>query len=97
LTQTSRHFEAQVTETVRLDYLLYLPPNYEDNPSERFPLILHLHSAGGRGTDLDLVRQNGIAQKLENGEQLPFIVVSPQCPAESHWTLHTLELYWMML
>jgi predicted peptidase len=92
MTQTSEHFEVQVTQTVRLDYLLYLPPNYDDNPSERFPLILHLHSACGRGSDLALVRQNGIAQNLENGEQLPFIVVSPQCPADSHWTLHTLEL-----
>src|SRR5215207_2176143 len=92
MTQTSQHFEAQITRTVRLNYLLYLPPNYDDDPHQRFPIILYLHSAGGRGSDLALVRQNGIAQNLENGQHLPFIVVSPQCPSESHWTLHTLEL-----
>lgn len=89
MTQTSQHFEAQVTQTVRLDYLLYLPPGYEDEPTQHWPLILFLHSAGARGNNLELVRRNGIAHHLESGHDLPFIVASPQCPAESHWTLHT--------
>ena len=35
-----------------------------------------------------MVKRNGIPYNLENGHDLPFIVVSPQCPADSHWTLH---------
>lgn len=88
MTQIPRHFEAQITQTVQLDYLLYLPPGYGDDPDERLPVILFLHSAGARGSDVEMVRLNGIPQILESGHDLPFIVVSPQCPADSHWTLH---------
>jgi len=88
MAQMPHHFEAEITQVARLDYLLYLPPGYGDDPGQRWPLILFLHSAGGRGSDLELVRRNGIAGFLDDGHDLPFIVVSPQCPADSHWTLH---------
>jgi predicted peptidase len=51
-------------------------------------LILFLHGSGGWGNDLELVKREGISQNLENGHDIPFIVVSPQCPADSHRTLH---------
>lgn len=88
MTQTSKHFEAQIVHSVRLDYLLYLPPEYESDPARRWPLILFLHGAGSRGSDVEFVRRSGIPQLLDQGLALPFIVVSPQCPADSHWTLH---------
>jgi predicted peptidase len=88
MTQTPEHFEAQIIQTARLDYLLYLPPGYDSDPAQRFPLILFLHGSGERGSDLERLKLHGIPQKLENGLELPFIVVSPQCPADSHWTLH---------
>lgn len=88
MTQTSQHFEAEITQTARLDYLLHLPPGYDDDSAQRWPLILFLHGSGERGSDLELVKQHGIPKNLENGQELPFIVVSPQCPADSHWTLH---------
>ena len=88
MTHMYQHFEGQIRQTVQLDYLLYLPPGYDDDPALRWPLILFLHGAGGRGSDLELVKRGGIPQLLETGRNLPFIVVSPQCPADSHWTLH---------
>jgi predicted peptidase len=88
MTQTPHHFEAQITQIARLDYLLYLPAGYGDNLAERWPLLVFLHGAGARGSDLELVKRNDIPYNLENGQSLPFIVVSPQCPADSHWTLH---------
>ncbi|MBK8022473.1 MAG: hypothetical protein IPK19_13860 [Chloroflexi bacterium] len=88
MAQTSAYFETQIVRTVRLEYLLYLPPGYEDDLTRRWPLILFLHSAGGRGSDLDLVRRGDIPLLLDSGHELPFVVVSPQCPVDSHWTLH---------
>ncbi|MCL4250082.1 MAG: prolyl oligopeptidase family serine peptidase [Anaerolineae bacterium] len=88
MTQIPHHFEMQITQTVQLDYLLYLPPGYGGDLTQRWPLLLYLHGAGGRGSDLDLVKRHGIPHQLENGQDLPFIVVSPQCPSDSHWTLH---------
>lgn len=87
-THTPRHFAANLIQSVRLDYLLYLPQAYEDDATERWPLILFLHGAGSRGSDVEMVRQSGLPQLLEGGLALPFVVVSPQCPEDSHWTLH---------
>lgn len=88
MSQTSQRFEAQIALTARLDYLLYLPPNYDAQTEQQFPLILFLHGSGERGSDLNRVKLHGIPEILETGRDLPFIIVSPQCPADSHWTLH---------
>ncbi len=68
---------------VKLKYLLYLPKDYQSKDS--FPLLLFLHGAGERGDDLQLVKQNGPPKLIEAGQDLPFIVVSPQCPKEKWW------------
>ena len=85
MTQIPRHFEGQITRTVQLDYLIYLPPGYDDNAVH--PMILYLHGGGETGSDLEKLKKNGIPYNLENDNHLPFVVVSPQCPADSHWTL----------
>jgi predicted peptidase len=66
-----------------LDYLLYLPPEYESKNS--WPLILFLHGAGERGSDIAKVKEDGLPEMIEHGKNLPFIVVSPQCPAGDAW------------
>lgn len=68
-----------------LDYLLYLPANYDPASETRYPLILFLHGSGERGSDLNLVRKIGLTKKLEKGADFPFIVLAPQCPAGSTW------------
>jgi len=80
-------FEAQITRTVRLDYLLFLPKGYGTNPEQKWPLILFLHGAGERGDDLELVKKHGIPKIVEQREDFPFIAVSPQCPKFSWWTV----------
>ncbi|MGQ9631523.1 MAG: prolyl oligopeptidase family serine peptidase [bacterium] len=84
--QETHTFEMQITKTVRLNYLLFLPKGYGTNPRRRWPLILFLHGAGERGDDLELVKKHGIPKIVEEWEDFPFIAVSPQCPKESWWT-----------
>jgi len=84
--------EMCVEVTSRLNYLLALPKGYEDNkkraPSDDgWPLVIFLHGAGERGDDLDQVKKHGIAKRLEEGLQIDAIVASPQCPADSWWTI----------
>jgi len=79
-------FEARIIKKVRLNYLLFLPQNYNLAPQQKWPLILFLHGAGERGDDLELVRKHGIPKIVEQREDFPFIVVSPQCPEDSRWT-----------
>jgi len=48
-------------------------------------LILFLHGAGERGSDLKKVKIHGPPKIVSQGKDLPFIIVSPQCPQESWW------------
>ena len=68
---------------VHMDYLLYLPEDYEQK--ESCPLLLFLHGAGERGNDLQLVKKHGPPKLIEQGQQFPFIIVSPQCPEGQWW------------
>lgn len=80
----ARRFTGQITRRVDLNYLLYLPPDYD--AQDAWPLILFLHGRGERGNDLELVKKHGLPKKLASGEQLPFVLLAPQCPAGSFWT-----------
>ena len=51
--QQAKHFEREITVTVKLDYLLYLPPDY-DAGKKAWPLLVFLHGSGERGDDLEL-------------------------------------------
>ncbi len=68
---------------VAMDYLIYLPKDYESQ--EAWPLLLFLHGAGERGNNLELVKKHGPPKRIAGGEDFPFIVVSPQCPPGRHW------------
>ncbi|MCE5341114.1 MAG: prolyl oligopeptidase family serine peptidase [Planctomycetaceae bacterium] len=83
--------EKEFKDKASLKYLLYVPKTYDAN-SEKMPLIIFLHGAGERGDDLNRVKVHGIPKMIENGEDFPFIVVSPQCPEKGWWTDYTQTL-----
>ena len=68
---------------VEINYLLYLPKNYDKQ--ESWPLVLFLHGAGERGDDLEMVKVHGPPKLIAAGKEFPFIVASPQCPKEKMW------------
>lgn len=90
MTQQARHFTATVTETVRLNYLLYLPPDYD--PQTPMPLLMFLHGMGERGDDPATLTVNGLPRLIAEGQHFPFIIVSPQCPTGSYWHEHVSAL-----
>src|SRR5882724_10095421 len=75
------HLNVQVK--VEMNYLLYLPKNYEQQ--ESWPLLLFLHGSGERGDDLELVKHNGPPKLIVAGKEFPFIVIAPQCPKIKFW------------
>ncbi|HWQ88954.1 MAG TPA: prolyl oligopeptidase family serine peptidase [Desulfitobacteriaceae bacterium] len=87
--QIARNFSRELpgkTSLTHLKYLLFLPEDYIEKEKERrWPLILFLHGAGERGTDLEIVKRNGIAKIVEEVADFPFITISPQCPEDSRW------------
>jgi len=83
--QHSQAFEKTVTKTLKCKYLLFLPEGY-GKKKQRWPLIMFLHGAGERGSDLNKVKVHGPPKIVENRKDFPFIVVSPQCPKDDWWT-----------
>jgi len=87
--QVEQTFQSTSDPAMKLGYLLYLPEHYGKS-NERSPLLLFLHGAGERGNDLSLVKKHGPPKLVDRGQHLPFVVVSPQCPAEQRWDAKTL-------
>jgi len=84
--QKAHTFETQITKTVRLNYLLFLPSAYDASGGAKYPLILFLHGAGERGSDVEKIKVHGIPKVAVLQPDFPFIAVSPQCPQNSWWT-----------
>lgn len=63
---------------------LYVPAGYDG--ARALPLVVFLHGSGERGSDLELVKKHGPPKMIAAGHAFPFIVVSPQCPAETWWS-----------
>jgi predicted peptidase len=82
--QSVEALNRQIAKSISCDYLLSLPKGYGEK-DQQWPLMLFLHGAGERGSDLNLVKKHGPPKLIEQGKDFPFIVVSPQCPAGVWW------------
>lgn len=78
--QEVKRLPAEIHEPTRClnrEYLIQLP----GKPGEggRAPLLIFLHGRGERGNSIETIRGWGPRPLLENPEESPFIIVSPQC------------------
>lgn len=76
-------------QKITIHYWLYLPPT--SVVQEPLPLVLFLHGAGERGNNLELVKKWGPPRQVGEGEALPFLLISPQCPEGETWNVDVLE------
>ncbi|MFM1767716.1 MAG: hypothetical protein RJA22_245 [Verrucomicrobiota bacterium] len=90
--QQSLQFKATASRKLSSQYLLFLPQGYSPAKREtkQWPLILFLHGAGERGSQLQKVAAHGPPKIVKSRPDFPFIVVSPQCPADEVWDNDTL-------
>jgi predicted peptidase len=65
----------------QLDYLLFLPSWYNEEPSRELPLILYLHGAGVNDGNVNNIKEEGLPLKVESNQDFPFIVISPHFPS----------------
>ena len=89
-TQSAQAFQARIRHQVGADYWLFLPRGYDPAGAKRWPLVMFLHGAGERGTNLAKVAVHGPPKFLKDRPDFPFVVVSPQCPAGEVWSDETL-------
>jgi len=78
-------FTTTITATQRYDYLLFQPKGYDADPQKKWPLMMFLHGAGERGTNVWLVAVHGPPKLVRSQPDFPFILVSPQCPPDQRW------------
>jgi predicted peptidase len=84
--QLIKHFKFEQKKTAELTYLLFLPKGYDAKGEKRWPLMLFLHGAGERGTNIWKVATHGPPKLVATQPDFPFIVISPQCPEDHTWS-----------
>ena len=72
-------------------YLLHLPKGYADEGKTRWPLMIFLHGSGERGGDLAKVKVHGPPAVADRDASFPFILLSPQLPADLQWEVAKLD------
>ena len=75
--QTGQHQYKFEGGSIQMDYLLFLPESYNEEPNAEWPLILYFHGSGANFGATQLIRTEGLPKKLEKEKDFPFIVVSP--------------------
>ncbi len=86
INQMAKQFQIKKAQKLQAKYLLFLPQDYKNKPAQRWPLILFLHGAGERGTDISKVATHGPPKHVATHPDFPFIVVSPQCSEGQIWS-----------
>lgn len=84
--------KTKIFRKTTMNFLLWLPSGYKHDKSKTYPLLIFLHGAGERGDNLELVKKNGPPSFIENRPDFPFIMVSPQCPADQWWNTADLQV-----
>jgi predicted peptidase len=84
--QTPQEFAFQQTQKATLKYLLFKPKGYDDSSAKRWPLMLFLHGAGERGSDIWKVATHGPPKNISHDPDFPFLLISPQCPDNEIWS-----------
>ena len=68
--QTAHTFQTELTRSVSLDYLLFLPKAY-NTQTDPWPLVFFLHGAGERGNDVLAVKKHGPPKIVETQPDFP--------------------------
>ena len=88
--QSAKRFRKEIRKVVSLRYQLFLPSRYAEDRKKSWPLMLFLHGAGERGSDVERVKKHGPPRLVARRKAFPFVVVSPQCPEGERWKPDTL-------
>lgn len=93
-TQTAHKIDKVHTENIVVshNYLLHVPNDKRHAINGQLPMIVFLHGAGERGDDIEKLKVHGPPKKINNGEDMPFIVLSPQCKENRRWDPQTIKI-----
>jgi predicted peptidase len=97
--QRAHTFEGKLPNgrTAKLNYLLFLPQSYGQEPDKKWPLLVFLHGSREVGRDVNRVKRAILPQIVEENPEFPFIVVSPQAPSQMNGWYPSLKAIEAML
>tara|TARA_B100000678_G_scaffold281545_1_gene279505 strand:+ start:318 stop:1085 length:768 start_codon:yes stop_codon:yes gene_type:complete len=76
-------------------FQLFVPPPVAaqdiDSDARKWPLMIFLHGSGERGSDIAKVKAHGPPKHADRNPDFPFILISPQLPAEQDWDIAKLD------
>ena len=81
---SEQSFKVSAKQTI--PYLFSLPQEYDPSSKTKWPVMLFLHGRGESRGPLSIVAKWGPPRMAQRGDNLPYILIAPQCPAESRWT-----------
>ncbi len=70
-----------------VQYNLAIPNNFD--PTAKYPLIIYLHGAGGRGHDLKNVRYPYMMEEYIHEKNIPVLVAGPLCEVDNWYMCFT--------
>jgi len=70
------------SEKATLNYLLYIPGEYNSNPELKWPLLLYLHGGDRVNSSVTLLENDFPLKPLKNQDYFPFIVITPKASGE---------------
>lgn len=79
------HMRRTLRRELELPYFVCLPRDFDSEQATKWPLVVFLHGAGERGSDLELIKKQGLVKQIAAGQDFPFILVAPQCPQDWTW------------
>ncbi|MBR6789325.1 MAG: prolyl oligopeptidase family serine peptidase [Oscillospiraceae bacterium] len=68
-----------------LKYVIRYPDHFEEG--KKYPVIFLLHGAGGRGDDLNVLKNNPFFLLTNEEKDFPFVTVAPLCSANTWFDL----------
>ena len=75
----------KAADEAEVGYLLYLPKKSKTSGQKKTGLMMFLHGRGESNGPLSLVAKWGPPMMAARGDDLPWVIVSPQCPKEDEW------------
>jgi predicted peptidase len=79
--QDKKTFKGRSVTRMEVQYLLFLPQGYKEDKKKEWPLMLFLHGAGERGSDLAKVTVHGPPKIVKHRADFPFIALGFGIPS----------------
>lgn len=72
-------------------FLRTFPKDYDVGTTTTYPVLIFLHGSGEAGLDIEVIKKHGPPKLIAEGQDLPFITISPQLETHSAWNEARLE------